>query len=50
MKYGDTIEPLIDNIYPVISTIEALNNQFFLERVILSSLNRDVNNLNKTTM
>ena len=42
----NTIGSLIDTIYPGISTLYLLN-QYFLECIVLSSLNADVDSLNK---
>ncbi|KAI9457122.1 hypothetical protein BJY52DRAFT_1106084, partial [Lactarius psammicola] len=42
----NTIASLIDTIYPGISTGN-LSNQYFSERTVLSTLNADVDSLNK---
>ena len=45
----NTASSLIDTIYPNIDTPHH-SNQYFSERIILSSMNRDVNVLNKTIL
>ena len=45
----NTVSSLIDAIYPNIDTPDH-SNQYFSERIILSSMNKDVNALNKTIL
>jgi ATP-dependent exoDNAse (exonuclease V) alpha subunit len=50
MKCGDTIDSLIDQIYPAISENDMPSDEFFLNRTILCPLNDEVNSLNDSIL